>query len=188
MQEIFKKLKKQVVPVVVLKSLEKIDELCKFLLHSNVFVCEITYRTDCAAEAVKFISTHYPQILVGAGTILSVETAQNAVANGASFLVSPGTNESVISFCNANNIPIIAGVETASEIEKAMSLGQELLKFFPAEAIGGVKKIKALSAPYSNVKFMPTGGITPINAIEYLALDSVWCVGGSYVVPKELLG
>ncbi|MEG1608434.1 MAG: bifunctional 4-hydroxy-2-oxoglutarate aldolase/2-dehydro-3-deoxy-phosphogluconate aldolase [Clostridia bacterium] len=188
MKEIFEKLKKQVVPVVVLKSLNKIDELCKFLISSDILVCEITYRTECAAEAVKFISKNYPQILVGAGTVLSIETAQNAVENGASFLVSPGSNESVINFCNAKNIPIIAGIETASEIEKAMSLGQELLKFFPAEACGGIEKIKALSAPYSNIKFMPTGGITPIKAKEYLALKSVWCVGGSYVIPKELLG
>ncbi|MEG2676219.1 MAG: aldolase, partial [Clostridia bacterium] len=108
--------------------------------------------------------------------------------NGAKFLVSPGSNPSVIAHCVANNIPIIPGVETASEIERALSYGLELLKFFPAESAGGVKKVKALSAPYVGVKFMPTGGITASNVGEYLAVDSVWCVGGSYVVPKELLG
>ncbi|MEG1394183.1 MAG: bifunctional 4-hydroxy-2-oxoglutarate aldolase/2-dehydro-3-deoxy-phosphogluconate aldolase [Clostridia bacterium] len=188
MIEIFEKMEKQVVPVVVLRSLDKIDEMCKFLLENKIFVCEITYRTACAASAVKYVSSHYPQICVGAGTVLSVEIAQNAVDNGAKFLVSPGSNPSVIAHCVANNIPIIPGVETASEIERALSYGLELLKFFPAESAGGVKKVKALSAPYVGVKFMPTGGITASNVGEYLAVDSVWCVGGSYVVPKELLG
>ena len=186
MNKIFEQLHKQIIPILVINDLSKIDRLCQYMVDNNIFSCEVTYRTNCANDAIQYISQHYPQILVGAGTILTKTNVDNAIKNGAKFLVSPGLNEDIVKYCGNLNIPHIPGVETASEIEKAMSLGLDFVKFFPSEAIGGTTKLKALASPYYNIKFMPTGGITTDNVNNYFALNCVWCVGGSFVIPKEL--
>lgn len=176
---------KQVVAVISVNDFAQIKSIGDYLTENKISVCEITFRTDYAKASIVYLKNNYPNLTVGAGTVLSVETAKEAISCGADFLVAPGLNEEVVNYCLNCGIVIIPGIETASEIEKAMSLGLNFVKFFPAEAIGGVAKIKALSAPYRNIKFMPTGGITPQNVHTYLALDNVICCGGSYLQPKN---
>jgi 2-dehydro-3-deoxyphosphogluconate aldolase/(4S)-4-hydroxy-2-oxoglutarate aldolase len=129
----------------------------------------------------------YPDMLVGAGTVLTTKQVDEAVEAGAKFIVSPGLNEEVVKYCQSKNIPVLPGVVTPSEIEKAISLGIKVVKFFPAEAAGGLKMIKAMSAPYSDMRFMPTGGISPSNICDYLACDKIIACGGSWMVKKDLI-
>ena len=146
-----------------------------------------SFRTDAAEEAIRLIAQEYPDFLVAAGTVLTPKQADAAMAAGASFIVSPGLNPIVVKHCNEKGYPIIPGVCTPSEVEQAMSLGLTYLKFFPAEAAGGVKMIKAVSAPYGMIKIMPTGGISPENIGSYLACKSVICCGGSWLTPSDLI-
>lgn len=185
-QDLILALNKTVLPVVNINDINKCDGICDYLISNGYSAIEITFRTAAASSAIRYIKERY-KLLVGAGTVLSVEQANEAIDSGADFVVAPGLNEEVVRYCQNRNTAVVPGIETASEIEKAMSLGLQFVKFFPAEAAGGVAKIKALQAPYKNIKLMPTGGITAENVLLYLSLESVVCCGGSYIVPKELL-
>ena len=188
MNKIFKQIEKiGIVPVIVLDNEKDALPLGKALSAAGLFCAEITFRTEAAEKAIKVFAKNFPDFLIGAGTVLSPEQADKAIAAGAKFIVSPGLNPKVVEHCVNLGYPIIPGVSTAGEIEQAMSFGLEVVKFFPAEAAGGLKFIKAISAPYPNIKFMPTGGINAQNIAEYAAFSKVIACGGSWMVSKELI-
>ncbi len=176
-----------VVPVVVLDDAKDAEPLAKALCDGGLPCAEVTFRTDAAEESIRIMAQAFPDMLVGAGTVLTIDQVDRAVAAGAKFIVSPGLNPKVVSYCMEKHIPITPGVQTPSEIEQALEFGLDVVKFFPAEAAGGLKMIKALAGPYVNLKFMPTGGISTKNAPEYLAYDKILAVGGSWVAKKELI-
>lgn len=176
-----------VVPVVAIADAADAVPLGKALSAGGLPCAEITFRTAAAAAAIEAISSQCPEVLVGAGTVLTITQAKSAVAAGARFLVTPGFDPSVVDWSMEHQVPIIPGVMTPTEINMALKKGIYLLKFFPAEAAGGVKTLKAIGAPYGKVKFMPTGGISPANLPEYLALPMVHACGGSWLVKKQLI-
>lgn len=175
------------VPVVAIEQAEDAPQLGRALLAGGLPCAEITFRTAAAAEAIRLMATECPDMLVGAGTVLTVEQAQQAVAAGAKFIVSPGFDSDVVDWCLANNVPITPGVATPTEVGLALKKGVTVQKFFPAEAIGGVKSLKAIVAPYGGVKFIPTGGINANNLGDYLSLPMVHACGGSWMVKKQLI-
>ncbi len=179
--------KHRLLPVIKIENVKDALPLAKALIEGGLPVAEITFRTDCAAEAISLIKKEYPDMLVGAGTILSIEQVKLAVAAGAEFIVSPGTNPHVVSYCTENNIPIVPGCVTPTEIEMAMQYGLNVVKFFPAETYGGVKAIKSLAAPYRNIRFVPTGGINESNISNYLSCKAVVACGGSFMVSQDLI-
>jgi 2-dehydro-3-deoxyphosphogluconate aldolase/(4S)-4-hydroxy-2-oxoglutarate aldolase len=188
MDELMKEISKiVVVPVVVLDEPRKALPIAKALYNGGIGCAEITFRTAAAKEAIKIISKEMPRMIVGAGTVLTVEQVSVAIAAGAKFIVSPGLNPKVVKFCLNNNITVIPGVATPSDIEVALELGLEVVKFFPAEAAGGIDMIKAISAPYTNIKFVPTGGIDIKNLNTYLSFNKVIACGGSWMVNKDLI-
>lgn len=174
-----------IVPVVKITKAQEALPLAKALYQGGIDCAEITFRSAFARDAIAEIHKELPDMLLGAGTVSTVEQAQEAIQAGASFIVTPGFNERVASWCVENNVPILPGVSTASEIETALTYGLHNLKFFPAQSSGGAKKIKDLSAPYADVKFMPTGGINAENMHEYLSLPNVIAVGGSFMLPQD---
>lgn len=177
----------RIVPVVKIDDPSDAIPLARALIEGGLPLAEITFRTPAAEGAIKAIAREFPQMLLGAGTLLSTEQIDRAKEAGAKFFVSPGFNETTALYCKNKGLPFIPGAVTPSEIERAISLGFDFLKFFPAQAAGGVKMIKALSAPYLGVKFMPTGGINLENLNDYLSLPSVFACGGSFMVTSELL-
>ena len=177
----------KVLPVIKIDNPAYTKPLCEALIAGGLPAAEITFRTACAAEAIAEARKLFPEMLVGAGTVLSVEQVKAAVDAGTQFIISPGLNPTVVSYCVENNIPVTPGVVTPTEIELAMSFGLDVVKFFPAEAFGGVKTIKALAAPYRMMKFVPTGGITPDNLADYLACPAVFACGGSFMVKDSFL-
>ena len=174
-----------IVPVVVLNNVEDAVPLARALLKGGICFMEITFRTECAAECISVISKEVPEVIVGAGTILNVDQAKTAVECGAKFIVSPGIDEETVRWAIENDIPVIPGAVTPTEIMKAISLGLKTVKFFPADVYGGIKAIKALSAPFGQVKFLPTGGVSEANLNEFAANKSVIAVGGSWVCKKD---
>ena len=170
------------IPVIKLSDPGDSGWLCDALLAGGVDVAEITFRTDAAAAAIDYVSKNKPGIFVGAGTVTGVETVKAAVGAGAKFVVCPGFNDKVAEYCVTNGIPVIPGVSSPSDIERALGFGLTVLKFFPAEACGGLAALKAISAVYPNVRFIPTGGIDESNIGEYLAFDRVLACGGSWIV------
>ena len=176
-----------VVPVVEIERAEDAVELGKALLAGGLPCAEITFRTAAAEEAIRRISSSLPEVIVGAGTVLTVDQADRAVSAGAQFIVSPGFNQKVVDWCLQHEIPVTPGVLTPTEIDMALDRGLKVLKFFPAEAMGGVATLKAIAAPYKDVKFIPTGGISQDNLADYLALRSVHCCGGSWLVKTSLI-
>jgi len=176
-----------VVPVVKIERAEDAVELGRALLAGGLPCAEITFRTAAAEEAILRISSNLPEIIVGAGTVLSVDQARRAVSAGGQFIVSPGFNPKVVDWCLQNEIPVTPGVATSTEIEMALEKGLEILKFFPAEALGGIAMLKAIAAPYGGVRFIPTGGINQNNLANYLAQPSVHCCGGSWLVKANLI-
>ena len=176
-----------IVPVVVLDDPSKAVRLAKALINGGLPCAEVTFRTEAAKESIKLIREAYPEMFVGAGTVLTRKQADDAEEAGASFIVAPGLNPDIVRYVQQKGIPMMPGVCTPSEIEQAMGLGIKDMKFFPAEPCGGLKMIKALCAPYTEVKFMPTGGITLQLAKEYLAYEKIICVGGSWMVNKSLI-
>ena len=174
-----------IVPVVVLNNVEDAVPLAGALLKGGIDFMEITFRTECAAECISVISKEVPDMTVGAGTVLNVEQAKLAVDCGARFIVSPGLDEATVKWAIENDIPVIPGTVTPTEIMKAISLGLKVVKFFPADVYGGIKAIKALSAPFGQVKFLPTGGVSEANLNEFAANKSVIAVGGSWVCKKD---
>lgn len=181
--EIFEQL--GVIPVVVLNRPEDAKPLGQALLDGGLPCAEVTFRTDAAAEAIASLRETYPEMLVGAGTVLSTEQVDQALAAGAQFMVAPGLNETVVAYCLEKGVPIVPGCMDTYAIERAMALGLDTLKFFPAEAAGGTAMIKALSGPYRHLKFIPTGGIKEGNLADYLALPQVLACGGSWMVPGK---
>jgi 2-dehydro-3-deoxyphosphogluconate aldolase/(4S)-4-hydroxy-2-oxoglutarate aldolase len=176
-----------IVPVVVLDNAKDAEPLAKALCEGGLPCAEVTFRTDAAEESIRIMAQKFPNMLVGAGTVLTIDQVDRAVAAGAKFIVSPGLNPKVVKYCVEKNIPITPGVQTPSEIEQALEFGLDVVKFFPAEPAGGLKMIKALAGPYVNLKFIPTGGISTKNAPEYHAYDKILAVGGSWVASKDLI-
>ena len=174
-----------IVPVVVLNNVEDAVPLARALLKGGICFMEITFRTECAAECISVISKEVPEVIVGAGTILNVDQAKTAVECGAKFIVSPGIDEETVRWAIENDIPVIPGAVTPTEIMKAISLGLKTVKFFPADVYGGIKAIKALSAPFGQVKFLPTGGVSEANLKDFISCSSVAAIGGSWVCKKD---
>lgn len=174
-----------IVPVVVLNRVEDAVPLAGALLKGGITFMEITFRTECAADCIEVISREVPDMTVGAGTVINVEQAKTAVAGGAKFIVSPGFDEETVRWALDNDIPVIPGTVTPTEIMKAVGMGLRVLKFFPADVYGGIKAIRALSAPFGQVRFLPTGGVSPDNLKDFISNKAVAAVGGSWVCKKD---
>lgn len=174
------------IPVVVIKELGETDKILTALKNSGIMCAEITFRTACAAEAIAYASKNYPDMEIGAGTVINAEQCEAALAAGATFIVSPGLSPAVAKICNARNIPYYPGCVTPTEIMAALELGITTVKFFPANIYGGLKALKALSAPFPQVKFIPTGGVDRSNIDEFLAFDKIAAIGGSFFVKEAL--
>lgn len=177
----------RLVPLVVLDDARDADGLAGALVAGGLPVAEVTFRTDAAEESIRVMAAR-GDVLVGAGTVLSVDQVDRAVAAGASYVVSPGLSRAVVERCGEHGVPVLPGAVTATEVQAALELGVSTVKFFPAETSGGAKAIAALAAPFGAVRFVPTGGVGPANLREYLALPSVHAVGGSWMVPRDLVG
>ena len=176
-----------IVPVVVLQDAAKAEPLAEALCKGGLACAEVTFRTDAAEESIRIMSEKFPEMLVGAGTVLTTEQADRAVKAGAKFIVSPGLNPEVVKWCKAHEVPVIPGIVTPTEMEQAIGLGLTMVKFFPAEAAGGLNMIKSMAAPYTNMKFMPTGGINAKNINSYLAFPKILACGGSWMVKGDLV-
>jgi len=176
-----------IVPVIKIDDAEKAVPLARALIAGGIPCAEITFRTAQGEEAIRRIAREVPEILLGAGTVLSAAQAEKAAAAGAKFIVSPGLNPKTASYCVENNLPFTPGCVTPSEIEQALEFGFDLVKFFPAEQAGGLAYIKAVSAPYPGVKFLPTGGINADNIGKYMAFEKVHACGGSWMATAELI-
>jgi len=176
----------RVLPVLSVPDADGAEAVCRALLAGGISCVEITFRTDAAAEAIRRVSG-IDGLLVGAGTVLSVEQAEAAAAAGARFAVAPGTNEAVVGACRGLGLTFFPGVATASEIERARALGCDTLKVFPAATAGGVSFLRSVSAPYRDVRFLPTGGIDASNLADYLAVPSVLACGGSWLCDQALI-
>ena len=174
------------VPVVVIKELEETERILTALRNNGINCAEITFRTACAAEAIEYACKNYPDMLIGAGTVINAEQCEAALKAGAQFIVSPGLSVTVAKICNEKNIPYYPGCVTPTEIMQAIELGITTVKFFPANIYGGLKALKALSAPFPQVKFIPTGGVDRSNIDEFLAFDKVEAIGGSFFVKESL--
>ena len=176
--------KSVVVPVVVLDKVEDAIPTAKAMAAGGVDTMEITFRTACAPECIKAVAENCPDVLVGAGTIINVEQAKLAVEMGAKFIVSPGFDPEIVSWCIENNIPVAPGCVTPTEITAAIKMGLKVVKFFPANVYGGLNAMKNLAAPFVGIKFMPTGGVNAQNLREYIDAPFIHAVGGSWVCPK----
>ena len=188
MNEMLKKIQNMgIVPVVKLDDAKDAVPLAKALCEGGLPCAEVTFRTAAAEESIRLMRQAYPDMLIGAGTVLTTEQVDKAVNAGATFIVSPGLNPKIVSYCVDKNIPITPGCANPSDIEAAIELGLEVVKFFPAEAAGGLAMIKAMSAPYVNMKFMPTGGINTKNLLSYLEFNKIIACGGSWMVTDELI-
>lgn len=175
------------VPVIAIDDANDAVPLCKALSDGGLPVAEITFRTAAAEEAIRRVHEALPDVLLCAGTVLTTDQVDRAVNAGASAIVSPGLNPEVVRYCISRNIPVCPGTANPSDLEVALSLGLKAVKVFPAEAIGGIKLIKSMSAPYGDLRFMPTGGINENNMLDYLAFDKILCCGGSWMVPKDAI-
>ena len=176
-----------IVPVVVLNNASDAEPLAEALINGGLPCAEVTFRTEAAEDSIKLMSKKFPEMFVGAGTVLTTEQVDRAIGAGAKFIVSPGFNPKVVEYCLKNNYPITPGIMTPTELEMALGFGLDVVKFFPAENAGGLKMIKAMSAPYTMMKFMPTGGINAANVSEYLACDKILACGGSWMVKGDLI-
>ena len=174
------------IPVVVIKELGETDKILTALKENGINCAEITFRTACAAEAIAYAAKHYPDMEIGAGTVINAEQCKQALAAGATFIVSPGLSVSVAEVCREANVPYYPGCVTPTEIMQALDLGITTVKFFPANVYGGLKALKALSAPFPQVKFIPTGGVDRSNIDEFLAFDKIAAIGGSFFVKESL--
>ena len=176
-----------IVPVVVLNDVKNAVPLAQSLINGGLPCAEVTFRTEAAQQSIAEISKNFPQMFVGAGTVLTTEQVDRAVDAGAKFIVSPGFNPKVVEYCIKKGYPVTPGIMTPTELEMALEFGLDVVKFFPAENAGGLKMIKAMAAPYTKMKFMPTGGINPQNVREYLQCDKILACGGSWMVKGDLI-
>jgi len=177
---------KKFIPVVVIKELKETEVILSALQKEGISCAEITFRTACAEEAIKLAVQEFPDMEIGAGTVINGEQCERALRAGAKFIVSPGLSEEVALICKEKNVPYYPGCVTPTEIMKAISLGITTVKFFPANVYGGLKAMKALSAPFPQVKFIPTGGVNRENINEFLSWDKIAAVGGSFFVEEAL--
>ncbi|MBQ8189587.1 MAG: bifunctional 4-hydroxy-2-oxoglutarate aldolase/2-dehydro-3-deoxy-phosphogluconate aldolase [Lachnospiraceae bacterium] len=188
MHEVLEKIQEiGIVPVVVLEDAKDAAPLAQALMNGGLPCAEVTFRTDAAEESIRIMSEQFPDMLVGAGTVLTTDQVDRAVAAGAKFIVSPGLKPSIVQYCIEKDVLMMPGCSNPSDIEMALENGLEVVKFFPAEAAGGLPMIKAMAAPYVGVKFMPTGGINAKNVRDYLAYNRVIACGGSWMVKGELV-
>ena len=188
MNEVLEQFKKiGIVPVVVLDDAKDAKPLGQALMEGGLPCAEVTFRTEAAEESIRIMTKEFPDMLVGAGTVLTTEQVDRAVAAGAKFIVSPGINPKIVDYCVKKNIPITPGTCNPSNVETALEFGLDVVKFFPAEPAGGLKYIKAIAAPYTGVCFMPTGGINAENVKEYLKYDRIIACGGSWMVKGDLI-
>lgn len=176
-----------IVPVVVLNDAKDAAPLAKALVEGGLPCAEVTFRTDAAEESIRIMSEEFPDMFVGAGTVLTIDQVDRAVAAGAKFIVSPGFDPEVVDYCISKEIPVFPGIITPSELAQAVKRGLKVVKFFPAEQYGGVATIKALAAPFTGMKFMPTGGISAKNLRDYLSCDKIIACGGSWMVKGDLV-
>ena len=176
-----------IVPVVVLNDVKNAVPLAQSLINGGLPCAEVTFRTEAAQQSIAEISKNFPQMFVGAGTVLTTEQVDRAVDAGAKCIVSPGFNTKVVEDCIKKGYPVTPGIMTPTELEMALEFGLDVVKFFPAENAGGLKMIKAMAAPYTKMKFMPTGGINPQNVREYLQCDKILACGGSWMVKGDLI-
>ncbi|HJD39152.1 MAG TPA: bifunctional 4-hydroxy-2-oxoglutarate aldolase/2-dehydro-3-deoxy-phosphogluconate aldolase [Candidatus Blautia stercoripullorum] len=176
-----------VVPVVVLEDAKDAAPLAKALVEGGLPCAEVTFRTDAAEESIKIMASEYPDMFVGAGTVLTIDQVDRAVAAGAKFIVSPGFDPEIVDYCLSKDIPVFPGCITPSEVAQAVKRGLKVVKFFPAEQFGGVATIKAMAAPYVGLKFMPTGGVNAKNLENYLSCDKIVACGGSWMVKGDLV-
>lgn len=174
------------IPVVVINDINETEHILGELCKGGLPCAEITFRTQCAAEAIKLGKEIYPDMCIGAGTVINLEQCRKALESGAEFIVSPGLSEEVAVYCVEHGIPYFPGCVTPSEIMKAISLGLNTIKFFPAGIYGGLKAMKALSAPFPQIKFIPTGGVDMTNIEEYLAFDRIQAIGGSFIMKGNI--
>lgn len=174
------------VPVIKLESPEQALPLGKALVAGGIPVAEVTFRTDAAAESIKILAKELPELILGAGTVLTKEQADAAAEAGARYIVTPGFNPKIVAHCQELGLPVTPGTSSPSQIEQALEMGLEVVKFFPAEQSGGVAMLKALNGPYAGkIRFIPTGGVGPKNLVDYLSLPNVFAVGGSWMVPSD---
>ncbi len=176
-----------VVPVVVLNDAKDAVPLAEALVKGGLPCAEVTFRTEAAEESIRRMSEKYPEMLVGAGTVLTTEQVDRAVGAGAKFIVSPGFDPEIVDYCLEKNIPVFPGCISPSEVAQAVKRGLKVVKFFPAEQAGGLPMLKAMAAPYPMLKFMPTGGISAKNLKEYLGFEKIICCGGSWMVKGDLI-
>ncbi len=176
-----------IIPVVVLEDAKDAHALGESLMKGGLPAAEVTFRTDAAEDVIRILSKDFPDMLVGAGTVLTCEQADRAMAAGAKFIVAPGFNPHVVKHCLEKGYPVTPGVQTPGEMEQAMELGLDFVKFFPAEPAGGLPMIKAVAAPYSGLKFMPTGGINKSNVKDYLSYNKILACGGTWMVKGDLI-
>lgn len=175
-----------IIPVIKLDTVEQAVPLAQALINGGLNVAEVTFRTEAAFEGIKAIKSAFPNMLVGAGTVINKDFAKKAIEAGSEFIVAPGFNPEVVDYVLAQNVAMIPGVATPSEVELALCKGLSVLKLFPAEVLGGVAMLKALNGPFPNVKFVPTGGINQENCKNYLDCKNVLAVGGSWMIKKDL--
>ena len=176
-----------VVPVVVLNDAKDARPLAEALCEGGLPCAEVTFRTEAAEESIRSMVKEFPEMFVGAGTVLTIEQADRAIGAGAKFIVSPGFDPEIVDHCLERSIPVFPGCITPSEVAQAVKRGLEVIKFFPAEQFGGIDTIKALAAPYTDIKFMPTGGINAANLEKYLSYDRIVACGGSWMVKADLI-
>ena len=176
-----------VVPVVVLEDAKDAAPLAKALVEGGLPCAEVTFRTAAAEESIRIMASEYPDMFVGAGTVLTIDQVDRAVAAGAKFIVSTGFDPEIVYYCLRQDIPVFPGVITPSEVAQAVKRGLKVVKFFPAEQFGGVATIKAMAAPYVGLKFMPTGGVNAKNLENYLSCDKIVACGGSWMVKGDLV-
>lgn len=188
MNEVLKKIQEiGILPVVVLEDAKDAKPLANALCEGGLPLAEVTFRTSAAKESIEIMSSQFPDMLVGAGTVLSVEQVKEAIKAGAKFIVSPGFDDEVVNYCLENNILVTPGTCTPSDVQKCYKLGLEVVKFFPAEPSGGLNMIKAIAAPYTTIKFIPTGGIDLNNMSNYLSYEKIFAIGGSWMVKGSLV-
>ena len=188
MHEMLEKIREiGIVPVVVLEDAKDAAPLAKALCEGGLPCAEVTFRTAAAEESIRIMVQEFPEMLVGAGTVLTTEQVDRAVAAGAKFIVSPGLNPRIVKYCVDKGILIVPGCSNPSDVEQALENGLDVVKFFPAQQAGGLPMIKAMAAPYVGVKFMPTGGINAENVKDYLAYDRILACGGSWMVKGDLV-
>ncbi len=188
MNGIFKKIEKTgIIPVIKLDNPDDIFPLSEALLKGGINVAEITFRTSAAESAIKQLKSINNEMIIGAGTVLTTENADRAISAGAEFIVTPGFNPRIVDYCIQNGFPIAPGISIPSEIEQALEMGLDVVKFFPAEQSGGLAKIKSMSAAYCDIMFIPTGGISPDNLASYISFNKVLACGGTYMVKESLI-